>query len=299
MKNVIKSTLALLLSSTFVAYAGDDFLGIAPESDAPSLGQAVLNSNQRKSTNLFLEATGGALFGVNGDFSSGVSKNLDKGVFGGTKKEKATARLNGRSIDDIYDSARTYSLRVGMALGNVSSASTGGKNPFITNTSHHNGSIYLRFAYTDNDGGSTNLGRIGDCDLTGRFSDYQDWGLLVGFEKNLLSRGRITPYIGGEVGVRFVDGISVDLLAENDHHGHDFNGVPFYDDSVVFTAHFTVGVDFDITDRFALGIESGIRYQTGLDQDDSGLNQFDLAGLNNADASFWAVPVMLTGRFEF
>ncbi|MEM7012500.1 MAG: hypothetical protein AAF585_13570, partial [Verrucomicrobiota bacterium] len=83
------------------------------------------------------------------------------------------------------------------------------------------------------------------------------------------------------------------------HHGHSYYGIPFYDDSVVFTAEFVVGVDFDVTNNFSLGVETGLRYQTGLDQEDEGLAWFDVEELNDADGNFLAIPVMVTGSINF
>lgn len=304
MKSILPITLVSLLAGAF-ASAGDDLhlasLTESSDSDsldsvmAPSsLGKAVIESNYKKSRNLFLEATGGWVFAVgDGELTSSVNKTLDKSIFGG-KGYKSSADIHGRSIDDIYDAGNSFSLRVGLNLG--STFSTTGKNPLFSE--QNNGRVYLRFSRTEFDGNLTPLGYIDDCTLTGDFHDYQDWGIALGYERDF-GMGRLRPFVGFEAGVRFVDEIGVNFIAEEGHHGSTYNNVNLYDDSVALGLLFSFGIDYDITHNFTLGIESGIAYQTGLDENDSDLADFELEELNDAEGNFWSVPVLVTGRINF
>lgn len=246
----------------------------------PSLGKQVIDHIEEQVMNKenFVEIGGGLIWGIDGDFTNGFDTSLDKNAFG-SSEHKTESSFNGLSFDDIYGEAHSFHARLGRALGR--------------------NNVYVRVAYTEASGGTSHLGTIGDCDLFGNFGDYQDWGLLVGFERQLNEAGKISPYFGFEAGVRFVNNVDVDLVATNDHHGHSFYGVPFYDDTAVFTAEFVVGVDFDVTNNFALGVETGLRYQTGLDQEDAALAWFGIEELNDADGNFLAIPVMVTGTINF
>lgn len=299
----IKITLALLIGSATFSFADDSLLldtpapRPAPEYDAPaprssggmgkevmaplgapSLGKEVVQRLERPAQkDWFLELGGGYAFGVSGDFTSDVNRTVNKGVFG-AKKGGADVRLNSLSFDDAFGTAHTFSARIGRAV--------------------RNNNVYLRVAYTEADGGSVHLGDISNCDLYGDFGRYSDWGLLVGFERQFNQAGMLSPYIGFEAGVRFVDSVNVDLLATEGSHGASFWDVPFYDNTALFTAEFVIGIDYAITESFTIGIETGLRYQAGLDGDDSGLSEFGLEGLNNA-GELLAIPVMLTGTLEF
>ncbi len=303
----MKSTtqaLFVLIIATVPVFAGDDYF-TTPASEPPSLesliappsssslGKAVLESNYAKSRNLFLEATGGWVFATRGDLTSDVDKSLGKSAFG-KGKTKSDAWLQGRSVEDIYDNGHTYGLRIGLNLDRT--LTTSGKNPFVTSANH--GRVYFRVSRTEFDGNYAHLGYIGDCSLDGQFHDYRDWGFAVGFERDF-GEGRLRPFVGFEAGLKFVDDIKVDLIAEEGHNSHDFNNVNLYDDSVAIGLLFSFGIDFDVTQNFTLGVESGIGYQTGLDQDDSALSHFDLKELNDAEGNFWSIPVLISGRVSF
>ncbi|MFT5468389.1 MAG: hypothetical protein ACI8UO_003498 [Verrucomicrobiales bacterium] len=246
----------------------------------PSLGKQVMEhiDEIEEKKGGFVEVGAGLLWTVDGDFTKAFKTSVDKTNFG-AKEDKTAASLNGLSFDEIFGEAHSFSARFGRAFGK--------KN------------LYLRISHTEASGGTSHLGEIGDCDLFGNFGNYSDWGVLVGFERQLNEAGRVSPYFGLEAGVRFVSGVDVDFRAENGHHGMDFNNVGFYEDSVVFSAEFVVGVDFDVTNNFALGVETGLRYQSGLDEDDSSLSNFGLEDLNNAGSDFLGIPVMVTGTVSF
>ena len=293
-----QAAITLLLGLAGFALADGDFLVVQKNADgtqepaaigdevmapiqAPSLGKQVIDQIHeapKRRGSWFAQVGGGYAFGASGDFTHAFDTTLDKNAFGG-HGYYASAWMRSVSFDDIYGDAHTFSARLGRALGR--------------------NRVYLRLAYTEASGSNIHLGEIDNCDLYGRFEDYSDWGVLVGFDRHFNERGRFSPYIGLEAGVRFVDGIAVDFSSTDGHHTHDFAGVPFYNGGAIFTAELVVGVDFDVTNSFVIGVESGLRYQAGLGEDDGGLSSFGLEDLNNADGEMLLVPVMLTGTVNF
>lgn len=298
----LPAPLTILIGSVSLAFADDSLLVETPAEPAPavapqpapaslgkevmtpvtppSLGKQVMEQLEeiKVDKGKFIEIGGGLMWAVDGEFTKAFNTSLDKTAFG-SKEHKTEASLNSISFDDAFGEAHTFSARLGRAFGKRN--------------------IYLRVAYTEASGGTAHLGEIGDYDLFGNFGDYSDWAVLVGFERQLNEAGRISPYFGLEAGVRFVSGIDMDLRAENSHHGHDFWGIGVYDDSAIFTAEFVLGVDFDVSNTFALGVETGLRYQTSLDEVDSGLADFGLEHLNDAGSNFLGIPVMVTGTVSF
>ncbi len=299
MKTTLRTTLTCFAFATAFGYAGDDFLAPSSEPDYvpsldSSLGKAVIENNYRNSRNLFLEATGGVVFATSGQLTDGINKSLDGSAFGG-KGYKSSANIHGRSIDDIYGVGNAFSLRLGLDL-NRTTTSYDPKNPFVS--TQNNGRVYVRVSRNEFDGGSARLGYIDDCTLDAHFDDFQDWGIAIGYERDF-GTGRLRPFVGVEAGIRFVSDIEADFRAADAHHFSDYNNISLYEDSVALGLLFSFGIDYHLTDNFAIGIESGIGYQTGLDADDSELAQFDISELNDAGGNFWSIPVLVSARLTF
>ena len=73
--------------------------------------------------------------------------------------------------------------------------------------------------------------------------------------------------------------------------------VPFYDSSTVGVFGADLGFSYDVSPSVALGIEAGLRYQTGL-SDFEGLAGTGLEPINDV-GSRWSVPVLATLTFRF
>jgi hypothetical protein len=73
--------------------------------------------------------------------------------------------------------------------------------------------------------------------------------------------------------------------------------VPFYESSTVGVFGLDLGVSYDVSERVALGIETGPRYQTGL-SDLEGLAGTGLEPINDV-GSRWSMPVLATIRVRF
>ncbi|MEQ1841328.1 MAG: hypothetical protein ABL994_13045, partial [Verrucomicrobiales bacterium] len=155
--------------------------------------------------------------------------------------------------------------------------------------------VYRRLVYTQAGGGTTGVGTSADGDVLGTFSDYSDFGILAGVRREFMQPSRIHPYAGVEAGVRFIDGISVDV---NSPEMGSTGNLPFYDETAVFTAEITIGVAYDVTDAFRIGIETGLRFQGSMDESDDGLVSNGLQDFNNGDSMLF-VPLLLTGTVSF
>jgi hypothetical protein len=223
-----------------------------------SLGKSILQSNERLARNWFFEVTGGPVFGVNGDLTHSTSS------LGGVN-------LEALNFDDLYGNAGLLGMRLGRAVGL--------------------NDVYFRFAYTQADGGTIRAGQDGTASILAEFGDYSDFAFLGGIRRQFMQPSRLHPYLGFETGIRSVDAIDANLYVPS--YGRTGN-VPFYDESTVFTAEVTVGISYDLTDAFRIGFESGLRYQGGLDEIDTGV----LSDFNNGDSLLF-IPLMLTGTMSF
>ena len=75
------------------------------------------------------------------------------------------------------------------------------------------------------------------------------------------------------------------------------NDVPFYDSSTVGVFGADLGFSYDVSPSVGLGVEAGLRYQTGL-SDLEGLAGTGLEKINDV-GSRWSVPVLATVTFRF
>ncbi len=73
--------------------------------------------------------------------------------------------------------------------------------------------------------------------------------------------------------------------------------VPFYESSTVGVFGLDIGFSYDVSDRVALGVETGPRYQTGL-SDVEGLAGTGLESINDV-GSRWSMPILASIRLRF
>ncbi len=218
-----------------------------------SLGRSILQANDRLARTWFLEVTGGPVAGVSGDLAR-------------ANDEFPGISLYSQDFEGLYGNAWLLGFRFGKHLGVYDA--------------------YFRFAYTQADGRQDQIGTSGGTDIQAIFSDYTDFALLGGVRREFLQPSRLHPYLGFETGVRFVDGIEMDVL--------ELGTLPIYDDSAVFSAEVTAGISYDLTDAFRIGLETGLRFQGSLEQIDGTV----LENYNSSDSLLF-VPILLTGTLNF
>jgi len=156
-----------------------------------------------------------------------------------------------------------------------------------------------------NSAGVQNLGTINGDQFTGALSDYQAYGVELGLRQYFTPKPvpvfkSIRPYVEGRLGVSHVDDIS---LVGAELAGASFNGNPdigLYENSWVGTAAGLVGVETPVARYTTIGLETGVRYQGGLESDTS--SEFApgtaIGGLNNNRGRL-TVPLTLRGRYRF
>ena len=154
-----------------------------------------------------------------------------------------------------------------------------------------------------NSDGVQNLGTIGGETLTGSLTDYEAFGAEVGLRQYFkpVNGGvfrSVRPYVEGRVGASRVDDIA---LRGSQLGGNQFSAtdIGLYDDSWVPTAAGLVGIETPVARYTTIGLETGLRYQGGLESDNSVLSPgSQLGGLNNNNSRL-SVPLTLRGRYRF
>lgn len=187
----------------------------------------------------------------------------------------ATA-VESRSYGDIYDRGFGSQLTVGYGLTERTE-------------------LLLRGSYYKASSANTQVGNVAGLALFGRWSDYEEWGADLGVRYFFDRGSRLKPYLTPSVGFR--------SLSENPATfsvpaaSVTLSDVPFWDKSTVFRAGANVGVELEVAERFGLGLETGLRWQSKPDR----LNGLAGTGLEtiNDTGSRLSVPLLATLQFRF
>ena len=241
-----------------------------------------------------------------GNFSDGVSADING---------EASLDVLSRDYDDVYSDWWNVQGEVGYVL-----------------TNHIE--LFGNFRYTHADskivtGSALDFGFF-DLDFVSKYGDYNSYGGELGLRYFFLDKeARIRPYVSISGGATYVDAIG--LKVKSDVFGSDFTAYdgPFYDGTIVGTAAALVGIEFQVVPcKFSVGIDAGIRWNSGLDGNDSGFADFAssvggmastrstnvvggqgsafqsdlvsaLSKINNSEDNHFSVPVTIYAKFRF
>jgi hypothetical protein len=194
----------------------------------------------------------------------------------------ATLEVESRSFDDIYGDAVSFGLEA--AYGVNDSAEFFGALRYVT---ADEGRVQV--------GGAAVPALNTTLPVFGTFSDYEAWALEAGY-RQYFGSSALRPYVAGRAGVVFTDAISATF--EVPDAAITIANAPFYDDSTSFTAGLDVGLSYALSDRVSVQAETGIRYVSELEGDDSAIGGLGLGSINGVGDRTY-VPVTLRARFVF
>lgn len=279
----------LMLGAAAVALSGCSFLGLGGQKDYsnynPQTGYYTPQAAQTAAPATRCH-TGNCLSRWNLEGGIGPSFNAGNNIVtaGRTNNVEGTD-FNSISFSDAYKAGVRAEL--------------GGSYALAPNTKV---SLLGHYEQADSDG-AQDWGTIDGAALTGALSDYKAFGAEIGLRQYFQPRNGIIldsvrPYVEGRAGVSRVDDISI--------RGAQLGGtalangpIALYDNSWVPTGAALIGVETPIARYTTIGLETGVRFQGGLESDNSVLAPgTPLAGLNNNRGRV-TVPVTLRGRFRF
>lgn len=277
----------LMLGSAAILLSGCSFLGLGDKKTPnynPQTGYYGQHSQQQPTQSRC--HTGNCLARWNVEGGVGT-------VFPASKNILTPSRTNNVAGTDFNSASFGDAFETGVR------AELGGSYALAPNTK-----VTLLGHYEQADSaGVQNLGAIGGQQLTGAVSDYEAWGGEIGLRQYFTPRrvpliDSVRPYVEARGGVSRVNDIG---LADTQLDGAVFNAgeVPLYENSWVGTAAGLVGIETPIAKYTTLGLETGVRYQGGLESDTSVLGAgTQLGGLNNNRGRV-SIPLTLRGRYRF
>jgi opacity protein-like surface antigen len=254
-----------------------------------------------------IRVDGGGDFNVGGTLSNGFSRPFDVLTVIGPFPARVETR--DRDWDDAFDDAWHVGGQVGFALTQHLELFGGFRYEHAEGVNRTTEHVFVDLSRI---GGSART----DFPFIRDWGDYSSWGGELGFRYYFLSReARFRPYLSLAGGANHTDGIDIstriDLTNFGGPPGFEIFKGGFFDDSWVATGAAMLGVEVRLACHWAVGVESGIRYESRLEDNDNdyrGLAAFD--GLfavplrafreSNDDAGDrWSVPVTGYLKFKF
>jgi hypothetical protein len=140
------------------------------------------------------------------------------------------------------------------------------------------------------------MGDIGPSSLYAQYSDYQTFGLELGYRRYVpYSKVGLRFYGEATIGAAFIDAIDIQLAAPQANIV--FNNTDFYDQSAAFTWSLNAGVLYRVAERIDLNAQLGLKKVSGLSEVDQ-LVGTGLDEINN-DSGRLTFPIVLGLRFRF
>ncbi len=226
----------------------------------------------------FVRARGDIEFPISSEFHGGASTTIHPRISGGQGgRGRAHVNIDSKDFDDIYGTMYGGGIELGFAINDRLDALAG-------------------LSYLGSNAKTVTIGDIDGRDFVAKFDDYKSWRLHGGVRYELAPDEKLRPYTGAFVGVNVVDRINGDFRLPGT--GFNLRNVPFYDDSSVIFTGATLGVAYDVSPNFEIGVESGFTYSGKLKEDDGTVSGLGVPGINNK-SSLFTIPVRIFGSLDF
>jgi opacity protein-like surface antigen len=217
-----------------------------------------------------------------GDFHRGPA--FDGSVLLGLPAGSLPVDVDAKGFDDVYDGFNELRLEAAYAAS-------------------ENLSYTLGLGWLSGMDQVLRVGTVaGTLPLNAEFSDYQDALVYGGVRYDFRITERWNPYVGAQLGYKRVDAITASFSVPNTPFNPPYQSAltdaKFYDASNVWSYGVVVGVEYKLTDRASVSLETGYLAQSALDDNDSVLGLLGLNALNDeGDLSY--VPVRLSLTYHF
>jgi hypothetical protein len=159
----------------------------------------------------------------------------------------------------------------------------------------YNKEAFVTLAYGKYNGTDRIVGSVSGYPLVVRLSNGDAFDIEGGLRYYLRPEGPIRTYVAGALGLRFLQATNATFRVPE--VGLGLNNLPYFQGSTLFIFGGDAGVSYDVSDRTALGIELGLRYQ-GKPGAEPLFADPKLRGVNDT-GSRWSLPIsaFVTVRF--
>ena len=232
----------------------------------------------------------GTSFTVGGDFVNAAEETFAvAGTIGGAAfSANIGFNTEERDFDDVYD--RPIVVGLGLDYGLSDSGEIFGSFRYVHAGGDEFDALNVTAAGTI-DGTAFAVAAV----LTGEFDSYDEFGVDVGYRHFLNPGQKFRPFVSVSAGLKHVDDIDLDLTFA----GTPVTKIKFFDSAITYAVGLGLGFRYDVAEGVAFGLETGIRFEGDLDDDDT-----DLAGLGsfeniNDDGDRLEIPLMARLTIQF
>lgn len=236
----------------------------------------------------------GTAFNVGGDFVKSGSQTFAVAgtVLGQALSATAVFAAPKHSFGDVYDTP----IQLGL-----------GANYGLTDQDE----LYGRVRWLHADATSFNAMTItltgtfagqafaGATNITGKFTDYNEYGVDLGWRHffNVGVAG-LHPFAGVIAGIKQNEDVKLSLSAGSTAI---INKIGFYASGISMIGGVSLGARYDVASNIAVGLETGFRYESKLQQDTTGINAGSAGALSavNGGGERWDIPVVASVTIRF
>jgi len=159
----------------------------------------------------------------------------------------------------------------------------------------YNKEAFATFAYGKYNGTERIVGSVAGYPLLARFSNADAFDFEGGLRYYLRPEGPIRTYVAAAAGLRYLQ--ATDVTFRVVEVGLTLANQPYFKGSALFIFGGDTGISYDISDRIALGVELGLRYQgkPGAEQLFADPKLQDV----NDTGSRWSIPIGVFAKARF
>ena len=215
-------------------------------------------------------------------WSIDVGTGFDNSISGNINSS-ASGTINGQPVvivknryEDVYGTGLHFTFGGGYML-------------------NQNTEVRAMFTLQSLDADLTPIGDIGTSKLYAQYDDYQSFGLDVGLRRYTNVMAKLRPYADGSIGVAFIDETDVQLTAPSANIS--YAATDFYDKTAAFSFGANAGVLWQMSEKFGVYGQLGLRLMTGMSQVDNLIG----TGLDtiNDNSARWTLPFVVGVNTRF
>jgi hypothetical protein len=159
----------------------------------------------------------------------------------------------------------------------------------------YNKEAFATFAFGKFNGTERIVGSVSGYPLRARLSNTNAFDIEGGLRYYMRPEGPIRTYVDGVIGLRFLQ--ATDATFRVVEVGLTLANQPYFKGSTLFILGGDTGVSYDVSDRIALGVELGLRFQ-GKPGAEPLFADPNLRNVNDT-GSRWSLPISVFAKAWF
>lgn len=179
--------------------------------------------------------------------------------------------VSERSFNDAFNTPFHVGVEIGYGINKSNEAAIGLRWAYA-------GSKDIELARINGSGTMGSTAINGSKALTGRFDDYQEYGVSGIYRHYFMQSGQFRPFFSGNAGLKYTP--KLQFSANDSSLG--LANYTFYDSGWVWDVGFGLGFRWDMNPNVSFGLEGGVNYTSNLNRstksDPNAIDGFNRSG---------------------